>query len=109
MMFFGGTCLMSAKIFVGNLPFSVDNRKLEEEFARYGRVVSAKVILDKNSGRSRGYGFVEFAEEGSASGRRRWHERPGDGRSQTHRQSCQKSGLSPRQKLNKVCRAKAFN
>jgi len=63
---FGGTCLMSAKIFVGNLPFSVDNRKLEEEFAKYGKVVSAKVILDKNSGRSRGYGFVEFAEEGSA-------------------------------------------
>jgi len=57
---------MSAKIFVGNLPFSVDNRKLEEEFAKYGKVVSAKVILDKNSGRSRGYGFVEFAEEGSA-------------------------------------------
>ncbi len=57
---------MSAKIFVGNLPFSVDNRKLEEEFAKYGKVVSAKVILDKNSGRSRGYGFVEFTEEGCA-------------------------------------------
>ncbi len=57
---------MSAKIFVGNLPFSVDSRKLEEEFAKFGKVVSAKVILDKNSGRSRGYGFVEFEEEGSA-------------------------------------------
>lgn len=57
---------MSAKIFVGNLPFSVDNHKLEEEFARFGKVVGAKVILDRNSGRSRGYGFVEFADEGSA-------------------------------------------
>ncbi|NCB37242.1 MAG: RNA-binding protein [Erysipelotrichia bacterium] len=57
---------MSAKIFVGNLPFSIDNGKLETEFARFGTVVGAKVIMDRNSGRSRGYGFVEFAEESSA-------------------------------------------
>ncbi len=57
---------MSAKIFVGNLPFSIDNSKLEEEFAKYGTVVSAKVIMDRNSGRSRGYGFVEFDNEASA-------------------------------------------
>ena len=53
---------MSAKIFVGNLPFSVDNTRLEEEFARFGQIVSAKVIMDRNSGRSRGYGFVEFSD-----------------------------------------------
>lgn len=57
---------MSAKIFVGNLPFSTDNSKLEEDFAKFGKVVSAKIILDRNSGRSRGYGFVEFADESSA-------------------------------------------
>ncbi len=57
---------MSAKIFVGNLPFSVDNNRLEAEFNKYGRVVSAKVIMDRNSGRSRGYGFVEFADQQSA-------------------------------------------
>ncbi|NLF97560.1 MAG: RNA-binding protein [Candidatus Riflebacteria bacterium] len=57
---------MSSKIFVGNLPFSVDNRKLEEEFTKFGQIVSAKVIMDRNSGRSRGYGFVEFTDAGSA-------------------------------------------
>lgn len=57
---------MSAKIFVGNLPFSTDNNKLEEDFAKFGKVVSAKIILDRNSGRSRGYGFVEYDNEASA-------------------------------------------
>ncbi|MGM0599236.1 MAG: RNA recognition motif domain-containing protein [Candidatus Rifleibacteriota bacterium] len=57
---------MAFKIFVGNLPFAVDNSRLEQEFARFGQVESAKVIMDRNSGRSRGYGFVEFAEKESA-------------------------------------------
>lgn len=75
---------MSAKIFVGNLPFSVDNRKLEEEFAKYGKVVSAKVIMDRNSGRSRGYGFVEFADEQSAQNAvEKANEQPVEGRNLT--------------------------
>lgn len=75
---------MSAKIFVGNLPFSVDNRKLEEEFTRYGKVVSAKVIMDRNSGRSRGYGFVEFADEQSAQNAvEKANEQPVEGRNLT--------------------------
>lgn len=57
---------MSSKIFVGNLPFSVDNDKLQAEFDKFGEVASAKVIMDRNSGRSRGYGFVEFADESAA-------------------------------------------
>lgn len=57
---------MSSKIFVGNLPFSVDNERLEAEFGKFGEVTSAKVIMDRNSNRSRGYGFVEFAGEESA-------------------------------------------
>lgn len=57
---------MSSKIFVGNLPFKVDNEALEREFSQFGEVTSAKVIMDKNSGRSRGYGFVEFLEEDAA-------------------------------------------
>ena len=57
---------MAHKIFVGNLPFAVDNGRLEQEFSRFGQVESAKVIMDRNSGRSRGYGFVEFAEKESA-------------------------------------------
>lgn len=57
---------MAFKIFVGNLPFAVDNSRLEQEFSRFGQVESAKVIMDRNSGRSRGYGFVEFVEKESA-------------------------------------------
>lgn len=57
---------MTSKIFVGNLPFAVDNERLQEEFSQFGNVESAKIIMDRNSGRSRGYGFVEFSEEASA-------------------------------------------
>ncbi len=57
---------MAFKIFVGNLPFSVDNNRLQQEFSQFGKVESAKIIMDRNSGRSRGYGFVEFAEKSGA-------------------------------------------
>ena len=57
---------MAFKIFVGNLPFSVDNNRLQQEFAQFGNVESAKIIMDRNSGRSRGYGFVEFADKAGA-------------------------------------------
>lgn len=57
---------MSVKVFVGNLPFGVTDEKLKEEFTRFGNVESARVVTDKHTGRSRGYGFVEFADQGSA-------------------------------------------
>lgn len=57
---------MVFKIFVGNLPFSFDNDRLQQEFAKFGDVESAKIIMDRNSGRSRGYGFVEFVQQISA-------------------------------------------
>jgi RNA recognition motif-containing protein len=50
------------KIFVGNLPFSVDEAKLRELFAPYGEVDSAAVITDRETGRPRGFGFVEMAD-----------------------------------------------
>ncbi len=50
-------------LFVGNLPYGVDSAKLEEMFAAAGTVNSAKVISDKYSGRSRGFGFVEMATD----------------------------------------------
>ncbi len=52
---------MATNLFVGNLPYTVDSAKLEEMFAQAGTVTSAKVIADKYSGRSRGFGFVEMA------------------------------------------------
>lgn len=51
---------MSVNIYVGNLPFSVDNAELEGLFAEHGAVSSAQVIMDRETGRSRGFGFVEM-------------------------------------------------
>ncbi len=48
------------KIFVGNLPFSTTESSLRELFAPYGTVQSAKVVMDRDTGRSRGFGFVEM-------------------------------------------------
>ena len=53
------------KIYVGNLPFSVDHDKLKEMFSSYGEIEEATVISDKFSGRSKGFGFVDFKGEKS--------------------------------------------
>lgn len=55
------------KLFVGNLPFSFDDAKLGEAFAEFGEVTEAKVITDKFSGRSKGFGFVTFASDDDAA------------------------------------------
>ena len=52
---------MSAKIYVGNLPYSVTDSSLESNFAEFGGVSSAKVMMDRETGRSKGFGFVEIA------------------------------------------------
>jgi RNA recognition motif-containing protein len=52
---------MSNKLYVGNLPFEVSELDLQELFAAQGEVVSAKVITDRETGRPRGFGFVEMA------------------------------------------------
>jgi len=51
---------VSTKLFVGSLPWSVDDDTLRETFETHGNVVSAKVIKDRDTGRSRGFGFVEM-------------------------------------------------
>ncbi|MBT3394300.1 MAG: RNA-binding protein [Waddliaceae bacterium] len=51
------------KLFVGSLPFSFGDKELQELFERVGAVISAKVIMDRDTGRSRGFGFVEMADE----------------------------------------------
>jgi cold-inducible RNA-binding protein len=57
---------MSKRLFVGGLPYSVDNSQLEEMFAKFGKVASATVINDKYSGRSKGFGFVEMEDDKEA-------------------------------------------
>lgn len=54
---------MATNLFVGNLPYTMDSDKLGQVFAQAGQVVSAKVISDKYSGRSRGFGFVEMSSD----------------------------------------------
>lgn len=54
------------RIYVGNLPFSTDDHELRGLFEGYGAVDSATVITDRETGRSRGFGFVEMANEGEA-------------------------------------------
>lgn len=57
------------KLFVGGLPFATTDDELAQAFSQFGTVVSAKVITDRETGRSRGFGFVEFGsdDEGKAA------------------------------------------
>lgn len=57
---------MAAKLFVGSLPFSTTSDQLREIFAKAGQVTEANVVMDKMTGRSRGFGFVEMATEEDA-------------------------------------------
>jgi len=54
------------KLFVAGLPFDVDDQELKEMFEVYGSVTSAKVINDRETGKSRGFGFVEFSDKAHA-------------------------------------------
>src|SRR5690348_18428819 len=51
---------MSRKLFVGNLPYSVTSERLQEAFSQFGTVASSKVIVDRETGRSRGFAFLEM-------------------------------------------------
>lgn len=58
---------MSTKLFVGSLPWAVNDDILKSTFEEFGVVVSAKVITDRQTGRSRGFGFIEMESESEAS------------------------------------------
>ncbi|MBX3296106.1 MAG: RNA-binding protein [Acidobacteria bacterium] len=58
---------MSRKLYVGNLSFRVTSDDLHEHFATAGAVESANVVMDRETGRSRGFGFVEMATEDDAT------------------------------------------
>jgi RNA recognition motif-containing protein len=55
------------KIYVGNLPWALNDEELKEAFNEHGNVLSANIVTDKNTGRSRGFGFVEMENEGEAN------------------------------------------
>jgi cold-inducible RNA-binding protein len=58
---------MGAKLYVGNLPFDVQGADLEEIFSAHGSVRSAQVITDRDTGRSKGFGFVEMGADSEAT------------------------------------------
>src|SRR6185369_6258844 len=60
---------MSRKLFVGNLPYSVTSERLQEAFSQFGNVTSSKVIVDRETGRSRGFAFLEMEtdDQGAAA------------------------------------------
>lgn len=54
---------MVRTLYVGNLPWATKAEDLEESFSRYGEVISSRVITDRETGRSRGFGFVEVGDD----------------------------------------------
>jgi cold-inducible RNA-binding protein len=54
---------LSTKLYVGNLDYSITSEELEKHFAQAGKVTSAMVITDRQSGRSKGFGFVEMSND----------------------------------------------
>jgi len=58
---------MGNKIYVGNLPFSATSESLNEMFAKFGTVDSAKIVMDRDTGRSKGFGFVEMSSSDEAA------------------------------------------
>lgn len=57
---------MSVRLYVGNLPYNTTDEDLQRLFSQAGEVVSAQVITDRDTGRSRGFGFVEMEDQESA-------------------------------------------
>jgi len=57
---------MGKKLYVGNLSYTVDGSELEQLFGQYGTVVSAQIINDRDTGRSKGFGFVEMGSDDEA-------------------------------------------
>jgi len=57
---------MSKRLYVGNLPYSMTSEQLEQLFAQYGNIDDATVVTDRETGRSRGFGFVEMTDPAEA-------------------------------------------
>lgn len=72
---------MAAKLFVGSLSYNVTDQMLSDAFAQAGTVVSAKVIMDRMTGRSKGFGFVEMSsDEEAKKAMEMWNGKELDGR-----------------------------
>ena len=88
---------MGKKLYVGNLSYSVTSATLEQLFAEFGSVRSAEVIQDRDTGRSKGFGFVEMADDNAAAEAiRGLHEKEHDGRPLTVNEARPREDRGPR-------------
>jgi len=71
---------MARKLFVGGLPYRTTNEELQEAFAKAGEVVSASIVTDRETGRSRGFGFVEMADSSADAAIEMWNGKEFGGR-----------------------------
>lgn len=72
---------MATKLYVGGVAYRTTDQGLQDAFAQAGSVVSARIIMDRMTNRSRGFGFVEMAdEEGAKKAIEMWHGKELDGR-----------------------------
>lgn len=75
---------MGKKLYVGNLPYSSNDQALTEKFSACGTVESAKIITDRDTGRSKGFGFVEMSSDAEATAAiNKFHGSDYDGRQMT--------------------------
>ena len=89
---------MATKLYVGGIAYSTTEAALSDAFSKAGNVVSARIIMDKMTGRSKGFGFVEFnsAEEAQAA-IDMWNGKELDGRSLTVNEARPEAPRAPRQ------------
>ncbi len=59
--------MVSTKLYVGNLPWTFSNNQLSDTFKNHGNVISAKVVTDRETGKSKGFGFVEMENDSAAN------------------------------------------
>jgi RNA recognition motif-containing protein len=87
---------MAKSIYVGNLPFNMTESQLHDLFAQHGTVHSAKVITDRDTGRPRGFGFVEMDDEAAAVAIRQLNGREIQGRALRVNEAQQRATGGPR-------------
>ena len=87
---------MASRLYVGNLPYNFTNQDLQQVFSAYGGVRSAEVIMDRMTGRSRGFGFVEMeSEAASQAAIAALHEKDVAGRKMTVNEARERTPRGP--------------
>lgn len=92
---------MALKLYVGGLPYSTTDEELKDAFAQAGAVSSATIIIDRASGRSKGFGFVEMENDAEAQAAiEMWNEKDFNGRTLTVNEARPLEARPPRRDFN---------